>query len=101
LNAEESDDAAIISRNMEKSRQVSHYKPLYLVAMALALAILLIAMFVDYHIIREVWTRALSNEFMVVPPPAILGDFKSLQVIFAVLIVHFMLRSLAPMAATR
>jgi hypothetical protein len=93
LNAEESDDAAIISRNMEKSRQVSHYKPLYLVAMALALAILLIAMFVDYHIIREVWTRALSNEFMVVPP-ALQSSviFKSLQVIFAVLIVHFMLK---------
>jgi len=93
LNAEESNDAAIISRNMEKSRQVSHYKPLYLVATGLALTILLIAMFVDYHIIREVWTRALSNEFMVVPP-ALQSSviFKSLQVIFAVLIVHFMLK---------
>ena len=93
LNAEESNDAAIISRNMEKSRQVSHYKPLYLVATGLALTILLIAMFVDYHIIREVWTRALSNEFMVVPP-ALQSSviFKSMQVVFAVLIVHFMLK---------
>jgi hypothetical protein len=93
LNAEESDDAAIISRNMEKSRQVSHYKPLYAMAAALALTILLVAMFVDYHIIREVWTRALANEFMVVPP-ALQSSvvFKSLQVIFAVLIVHFMLK---------
>ena len=93
LNEEEADDAAIISRNMEKSRQVSHYKPLYAVAVALALSIMLIAMFVDYHIIREVWTRALANEFMVVPP-ALQSSvvFKSLQVIFAVLIVHFMLK---------
>jgi hypothetical protein len=93
LSEEEADDAAIISRNMEKSRQVSHYKPLYAVAVVVALAILLVAMFVDYHIIREVWTRALANEFMVVPP-ALQSSvvFKSLQVIFAVLIVHFMLK---------
>ena len=93
LNEEESDDAAIIARNMEKSRQVSQYRPLYLAAVVLALAIMLLAMFVDYHIIREVWTRALANEFMVVPP-ALKSSviFKSLQVIFAVLIVHFMLK---------
>jgi hypothetical protein len=93
LSEEEADDAAVISRNMEKSRQVSHYKPLYAVAVVVALAILLVAMFVDYHIIREVWTRALSNEFMVVPASLKSSVvFKSLQVIFAVLIVHFMLK---------
>jgi hypothetical protein len=93
LSEDEADDAAIIARNLEKSRQVSHYKPLYAVAIAVALAILLVAMFVDYHIIREVWTRALSNEFMVVPASLQSSVvFKSLQVIFAVLIVHFMLK---------
>jgi hypothetical protein len=93
LSEEETDDAAVISRNMEKSRQVSHYKPLYAIAVVVALAILLVAMFVDYHIIREVWTRALSNEFMVVPASLQSSVvFKSLQVIFAVLIVHFMLK---------
>jgi hypothetical protein len=62
-------------------------------AAVLALFIVLISMFVDYHIIREVWTRALANEFMVVPP-ALQSSvvFKSLQVVFAVLIVHFMLK---------
>jgi hypothetical protein len=86
-------DEAIIARNMEKSRQVAHYKPLYVAAALLALVIVLISMFVDYHIIREVWTRALANEFMVVPP-ALQSSvvFKSLQVVFAVLIVHFMLK---------
>jgi len=93
LNRYERADSEIIARNMEKSRQVAHYRPLYFAAAGLALAILLVAMFVDYHIIREVWTRALANEFMVVPP-ALQSSvvFKSLQVVFAVLIVHFMLK---------
>jgi len=93
LSERERTDSGIIARNMEKSRQVAHYRPLYFVAAGLALAILLLAMFVDYHIIREVWTRALANEFMVVPP-ALQSSvvFKSLQVVFAVLIVHFMLK---------
>jgi hypothetical protein len=93
LSDKDADDTAIIARNMEKSRQVAHYKPLYVAAALLSLAIVLISMFVDYHIIREVWTRALANEFMVVPP-ALQSSvvFKSLQVVFAVLIVHFMLK---------
>lgn len=93
LNDREAEDAAVIARNMEKSRQVSHYKTLYLVAAGLALVIVAMSMFVDYHIIREIWTRALANEFMVVPP-ALQSSvmFKSLQVVFAVLIVHFMLK---------
>jgi len=88
------DEDYVIARNMEKSRQIAHYKWLYAGAIAVALGIALLAMFVDYQIIRgDVWTRALSNEFMVVP--ASLQStliFKSLQVIFAVLIVHFMLK---------
>ncbi len=93
LTVAERDDTGIIMRNMEKSRQVAHYRPLYIAAVGLAAVIALLAMFVDYHIIREVWTRALANEFMVVPP-ALQSSviFKSLQVIFAVLIVHFFLR---------
>ena len=94
LSAVERDDADIIMRNMEKSRQVAHYRPLYITVVAIAIVIALLAMFVDYQIIRgDVWTRALSNEFMVVP--ASLQStviFKSLQVIFAVLIVHFFLK---------
>lgn len=94
LTQEEQEDSQIITRNMEKSRQVAHYRPLYAFAVVLALGIALLAMFVDYQIIRgDVWTRALANEFMVVP--ASLQStviFKSMQVLFAVLIVHFMLK---------
>ncbi|HXL98668.1 MAG TPA: hypothetical protein VN932_01975 [Rhizomicrobium sp.] len=101
-DADDSEDAApqatsedyVIARNMEKSRQIAHYRGLYVGAVAIALLIALAAMFVDYQIIRgDIWTRALSNEFMVVP--AALQStviFKSLQVIFAVLIIHFMLK---------
>jgi hypothetical protein len=94
LGSMREDDAAIIMRNMEKSRQVAHYRPLYIAAALLALIIVGIAMFVDYNIIRgDVWTRALSNEFMVVPASLQSSVvFKSLQVIFAVLIVHFFLK---------
>jgi hypothetical protein len=98
-DAEEDEEAPtnedyVIARNMEKSRQIAHYKWLYVGAIGLALVIAFAAMFVDYEIIRgDIWTRALSNEFMVVP--ASLQStviFKSLQVIFAVLIIHFMLK---------
>lgn len=94
LSERERTDTEIIARNMEKSRQVAHYRPLYFAAIGLALAIALLAMFVDYQIIRgDVWTRALSNEFMVVPASLQSSVvFKSMQVIFAVLIVHFMLK---------
>jgi hypothetical protein len=88
------DEDYVIARNMEKSRQIAHYRWLYVGAIGLALIIALAAMFVDYQIIRgDIWTRALSNEFMVVPPSLqATVIFKSLQVIFAVLIVHFMLK---------
>ena len=94
LNERQRTDNDIIARNMEKSRQVAHYRPLYTAAIVLALGIALLAMFVDYQIIRgDVWTRALSNEFMVVPASLQSSViFKSLQVLFAVLIVHFMLK---------
>jgi hypothetical protein len=94
LNIAERDDVAIIMRNMEKSRQVAHYRPLYILAIVVAIAVALLAMFVDYNIIRgDVWTRALANEFMVVPASLQSSVvFKSLQVVFAVLIIHFFLK---------
>ena len=94
LDEEDQDDAQIIAHNMEKSRQVYHFRSLYVLAAIAAIGIALLAMFVDYQIIKgDVWTRALANEFMVVPA-SLQGTllFKSLQVVFAVLIIHFMLK---------
>ena len=94
LPEEDRDDAQIIAHNMEKSRQVFHFRSLYVLGALAAIGIALLAMFVDYQIIKgDIWTRALANEFMVVPA-SLQGTllFKSLQVIFAVLIIHFMLK---------
>ncbi len=94
LSSQDNDESRVIARNLETSRQVAHYSGLYVFGMMIAIAIALLAMFVDYQIIRgDVWTRALSNEFMVVPVSLQASVvFKSLQVVFAVLIVHFMLK---------
>jgi hypothetical protein len=84
----------LIVDNLEKSRQVARYKGLYILTAVLSLIICALAMFVDYQIINgDVWTRALANEYMQVPDALKESVvFKSLQVIFAVLAIHFMLK---------
>src|SRR5215469_818381 len=52
LSDGERDDAAVMVRNLEKSRQVHHYRGLYALAALIAVSIALLAMFVDYQIIR-------------------------------------------------
>ncbi len=94
LDSEDQDDARVIAHNIEKSRQVFHFRSLYVLAALAAITIIAVGMFIDYQIIKgDVWTRALANEFMVVPA-SLQGTllFKSLQVVFAVLIIHFMLK---------
>jgi hypothetical protein len=94
LDTAEREDARMIARNMERSRQVFHFRSLYVLAALAAIGIALLAMFVDFQIIKgDIWTRALANEFMVVPA-SLQGTllFKSMQVVFAVLIIHFMLK---------
>lgn len=64
----------------------------HLSAVILGVAIFGTAMFVDYNIIHEFWTRALSNEFGEVPPAlATTVAAKSLQVVFATLAVHYLI----------
>lgn len=94
LSKEQQSDAEIIANNLEKSRQVAQYRGLYIAGFVLAVVIALLAMFVDYEIIRgDIWTRALSNEFMIVPESLKESVFfKSLQVVFAALAIHFMLK---------
>jgi hypothetical protein len=64
----------------------------HLIAVILGLGVFLTALFVDYNIIHEFWTRALSNEFGEVPPSmANTVAAKSLQVLFATLAVHYLI----------
>ena len=94
LPTQEQSDSKIIVRNLEHSRQVAQYWPLYLGAAILAVVIVSLAMYVDYQIISgDIWMRALADEFMVVPESLRSSvAFKSLQVIFAALAMHFMLK---------
>jgi hypothetical protein len=64
----------------------------HLIAVILGLGVFVTALFVDYNIIHEFWTRALSNEFGEVPPSlANTVAAKSMQVLFATLAVHYLI----------
>ena len=59
-----------------------------------------LALYVDYAIIHEFWSRLLSNEFGEVPPSmANSVAAKSAQVLFATLAIHYVI-SLKPFSAT-
>lgn len=64
-------------------------------AVLLGVGVFVIALFVDYNIISEFWTRALSNEFGEVPPSLATTIWaKSLQVLFATLAVHYLVTNI-------
>ena len=64
-------------------------------AVLLGLSVFVIALFVDYNIISEFWTRALANEFGEVPPALASTVWaKSLQVLFATLSVHYLVSNI-------
>jgi hypothetical protein len=83
-----------IVENLELHRRVFNYRWYYVGAALFSLAIAALALFVDYHIIEaDVWTRALADEFGVVPASLEASVvYKSLQVVFATLAIHFMLK---------
>ena len=63
-----------------------------LVLAVVGFIIVALAMFVDYKILHDFWTSIYSNEFLEVPQS--LKDnvvFKSLQVLFAVIALHFLI----------
>ncbi len=64
-------------------------------AIFLGLGVFVTALFVDYNIIHEFWSRALANEFGEVPPAlATTVASKSLQVVFATLAVHYLISNI-------
>jgi hypothetical protein len=64
-------------------------------AIVLGLLVFVTALFVDYNIISEFWTRALANEFGEVPPALAATVWaKSLQVLFATLSVHYLVSNI-------
>jgi hypothetical protein len=61
-------------------------------AVLLGVGVFIAALLVDYNIIHEFWTRALSNEFGEVPPAlATTVAAKSMQVLFGTLAIHYLI----------
>lgn len=87
----EQDEA--ISFNLEQSRRYHHFLWLYLGATLASVAIVIAALSVDYSILKEFWTQAMVDEFMMVPPE-LQGSvgLKALQVLFATIGIHLVLR---------
>lgn len=84
-----------ISFNLEQARRYSHFLWLYLAAALASLGIVAAALTVDYSILKEFWHQAMMNEYMMVP--AELQDsvsLKALQVLFATIGLHLVLRHL-------
>lgn len=82
-----------ISFNLEQSRRYSHFLWLYFSAAIASVAIVAAALTVDYSILKEFWHQAMMNEYMMVPPE--LQDsvsLKALQVLFATIGIHLVLR---------
>jgi len=73
--------------------------PMRIVAFGLVflagLAVTTMAIFVDYTILEEIWSRNFANEFFEVPASLQSSvTFKSLQVVFAVLALHYFVSSI-------
>jgi len=87
-------------QNIEHRRDVLKHRLLtanvqHSIAILLGVGVFVTALFVDYNIISEFWTRALSNEFGEVPPAlSATVAAKSLQVLFATLAVHYLITNI-------
>lgn len=85
-----------IQDNYIASERQARFRPFYLGAVALAVLVTLGALYVDYAIVTEFWTRALANEFLELP--GALADsvtFKSLQVLFATIAAHIFIEHMS------
>lgn len=86
---------ARIDHYLQASAQNARQMPLHVMAIIAGLLVFAGALFVDYTIVSEFWTRALANEFLELP--GTLADsvgFKSLQVLFAAIAAHLVYASL-------
>lgn len=78
-----------ISENFIASQRDARFRPFYFGAILFTVLVAGGALFVDYMIVTEFWTRALANEFLELPGSlASSVAFKSLQVLFATLAAH-------------
>jgi len=85
----------MIAANLEQSHRYSRYSGLYIGSAIVSFCIVLAALVVDYSIIKQFWHQAMVNEYMQLPPELAQSvTFKSLQVLFATIGIHLVLRHL-------
>ncbi|MGK2741039.1 hypothetical protein ACSHT0_09090 [Tepidicaulis sp. LMO-SS28] len=85
-----------IQENYIASERQARFRPFYFGAVLLAVLVTAGALFVDYAIVTEFWTRALANEFLELPGSlATSVTFKSLQVLFATIAAHIFLEHMS------
>lgn len=91
----QADPGTGINANLVYSQRMQRFGGLYLLAILVGMVVAAGALYFDYHIMTEFWTRVLADEFMEVPP-SLVGSVvsKSAQVIFATAAFHFLLSSL-------
>ncbi len=87
-----------IDVNRELSERAGRHLPLYLGALVISVLIVMGALYVDFQILNEFWTRAMFPDFARELADTFGGSAfaKSLQVVFATLAFHFFLSSLGP-----
>ncbi len=82
----------VISENLDTSEHYYKYWFLYLAVVILGVLVTAGALYVDYQIMHEFWSRIVANEFMEVPDSLANSVVsKSAQVIFATAAFHFVL----------
>jgi hypothetical protein len=87
------DQDQAISFNLEQSRRYHQFLWLYLGAALASVVIVTAALSVDYSILKEFWYQAMMNEYMMVPPELLSSvPLKALQVLFATIGIHLVLR---------
>lgn len=82
--------------NLLTSERQARFAPFHVGAVVLSILISCGALYVDYAIVTEFWTRALANEFLELPGAlATSVVFKSLQVLFATIAAHMLIENMS------
>lgn len=90
-----------IAFNLEQSRRYHQFLWIYLGAALASVAIVVAALSVDYSILKEFWHQAMMNEYMMVPPELQHSvGLKALQVLFATIGIHLVLRHMPDWVVT-
>lgn len=94
-NTDINEETKAIAFNLEQSSRYFDFIWLYVGAALASVAVVIAALSVDYSILKEFWHQAMMNEYMVVPAELQSSvGLKALQVLFATIGIHLVLRNM-------